>query len=62
VPHAAADELDELQLEVTPDSDGGGEGQAASEEQRQAAQSAVRGMLPALAAALAELLERVRNK
>lgn len=68
LPHAASDELDELQLEVAADAQAaGGDEEGASapaptQEQRQAAVAAARGMLPQLEAALAQLLERVRAK
>ena len=68
LPHAASDELDELQLEVAADAQAAGGGEegasapAPTQEQRQAAVAAARGMLPQLEAALAQLLERVRAK
>ncbi|PRW33793.1 hypothetical protein C2E21_7400 [Chlorella sorokiniana] len=64
VPHAAADELDELSLEVTADkaaTDGeGSEGPTA--EQRRRGEEAARGLLPLLEPALEQLLERCRQK
>ena len=73
VPHAAADELDELALEVMPDSAAaaataaGGEGGAGaaaapSDAQRQQAKAAVSGLLPLLEVALGQLLQRCTDK
>ena len=74
VPHAAGDELDELQLEVTsePPAASGTAAEAgsaaaapapqASEGQRQRARAAVSAMLPQLEGALQQLLERLRQK
>ena len=73
MPHAAGDELDELQLEVTPDPpaasytavDAGSAAAAAapaSEEQRRRARAVVSAMLPQLEGALEQLLERLRQK
>ncbi|KAL4436753.1 hypothetical protein ABPG75_003892 [Micractinium tetrahymenae] len=71
VPHAAADELDEMELEVKLDSsapagDAGGEGGVeaaeASEAQRQAAKAAVSSMLPKLEGAMEQLLELIRQR
>lgn len=72
VPHAAADELDELALEVTLDpttttAANGSEAAAPpaappSDEERRQAQVAVRSMLPLLEPLLERLLERCREK
>ncbi|KAI3425993.1 hypothetical protein D9Q98_007961 [Chlorella vulgaris] len=69
VPHAAADELDELQLEVTPDAaptaagaDAAAGAAPASEAQKQAAVEAARSMLPLLEGVFEQLLERARQK
>lgn len=73
MPHAAADELDELALEVMPDSAAaaataaGGEGGAGaaaapSDAQRQQAKAAVSGLLPLLEVALGQLLQRCTDK
>jgi hypothetical protein len=71
VPHAAQDELDELQLEVKADkaapatAEGSGDAEekpAPSTEQRQAAAAVVNSMLPRVQQVLEQLLERLRLK
>lgn len=64
VPHAAADELDELSLEVTADKAAGDaeDSEGPSAEQRRRAEAAARGLLPLLEPALEQLLERCRQK
>lgn len=65
VPHAAADELDEMELEVQADSPApteGAGGPAPTEAQRQAARAAVSSMLPKLEGAMEQLLERIRQR
>lgn len=61
VPHAAADELDELSLEVTAAGDAE-DSEGPSAEQRRRAEAAARGLLPLLEPALEQLLERCRQK
>ncbi|PSC70145.1 Chaperone binding,ATPase activator [Micractinium conductrix] len=69
IPHAAADELDEMQLEVTADAaaaaadagaDGGGEPPSA--QQRDTAAAAVRELQGKLEGVMEQLLERIRHK
>ncbi len=65
VPHAAADELDELTLEVTPDapaSSGEGGDAPPSEQQRATARAAVASLQPLLEPLLQQLVERCRDK
>lgn len=67
VPHAAADELDEMELEVKVDSSapaGTADGEAAAhtEAQRQVARAAVSSMLPKLEGVMEQLLERIRQR
>lgn len=67
VPHAAADELDEMELEVKADSSAHADGEGAtaaapSEAQRQAARAAVSSMLPVLQGVMEQLLECIRQR
>lgn len=64
MPHAAADELDELSLEVTADKAAAeGEGSdGPTVEQRRRGEEAARSLLPLLEPALEQLLERCRQK
>lgn len=64
MPHAAADELDELSLEVTANQAAGeGEGgEGPTAEQRRRGEEAARSLLPLLEPLLEQLLERCRQK
>lgn len=67
VPHAAADELDELALEVTADAAaadaaGGDGGAGPTAEQRQQGEEAARKLLPLLEPLLERLLQRCQEK
>lgn len=64
VPHAAADELDELSLDVTANQAAGeGEGgEGPTAEQRRRGEEAAHSLLPLLEPLLEQLLERCRQK